>query len=154
MVQTRSFVCIGRSLGAVHKVRQARGGGSPRRCYSLWQGEGEVKSMWRYTTYKKNYYTYETWNLKRCLTFCCNRCILQKGERTKTTPDKTFQTKDPADTPPDKKPCEQLRKNLYRGLLPGFSCTRPTKNRGWPRCVTYSWGVPGCVTKCDKGEGG
>src|SRR6218665_2904331 len=34
-------------------------------------------------------------------------------------------------------------------------CTRPFKNRkGDPRCVTYfRGGVPGCVTKCDRGEG-
>jgi len=34
-------------LGAVHKVRHAREGRGPRRCDSLWQGEG-VKSMWRH----------------------------------------------------------------------------------------------------------
>src|SRR6218665_2929068 len=33
-------------------------------------------------------------------------------------------------------------------------CTRPTKNRGDPRCVTYFRGVPGCVTKCDRGRRG
>src|SRR6218665_3258284 len=30
------------------------------------------------------------------------------------------------------------------------------KNQNWggcPRCVTYFWGVPGCVTKCDRGRG-
>jgi len=27
-------------IGAVHKVRHARGGRVPRRCDSLWQGEG------------------------------------------------------------------------------------------------------------------
>src|SRR6218665_1450744 len=34
-------------------------------------------------------------------------------------------------------------------------CTRPTKKRGAgvPICVTYFWGVPGCVTKCDRGRG-
>src|SRR6218665_1095507 len=32
-------------------------------------------------------------------------------------------------------------------------CTRPTKNRGGPRCVTYFWGVPGCVPKCDRRRG-
>jgi len=26
--------------------------------------------------------------------------------------------------------------------------------RGVPKCVMYFWGVPGCVTKCDKEEGG
>ena len=33
-------------------------------------------------------------------------------------------------------------------------CTRPIKNWGGPRCVTYfQGGVPGCVTKCDRGGG-
>ena len=35
-------------------------------------------------------------------------------------PRKTFQTKDPGQKPPDKSPREQLRENLYRGLLSGF----------------------------------
>ena len=38
----------------------------------------------------------------------------------KTTPDKTFQTKDPLTKPPDKNSREQLRQNLYNGLLSGF----------------------------------
>jgi len=37
--------------GAVHKVRNARVGGAPRRCDSLWQGEG-IKSMWCHTSQK------------------------------------------------------------------------------------------------------
>jgi len=57
---------------------------------------------------------------KVMLTFCCNRCILTEGERTETTPDKTFQTKDPLTKIPDKIPREQLRANLYRGLLSRF----------------------------------
>ena len=61
-------------LGAVHKVRHARGGWGPKMCDSLWQGEG-VKGMWRHA-YKFFYHTYDTWNLKWCLTFCCSRCIL------------------------------------------------------------------------------
>ena len=38
----------------------------------------------------------------------------------KTTPDKTFQTKDPLTEPPSKNPREKLRENFYRGLLSGF----------------------------------
>ena len=30
-------------------------------------------------------------------------------------------------------------------------CTRPIKNWGGPKCVTYFRGVPECVTKCDRG---
>ena len=114
----------------------------------VWQsvtGE-EIKSLWRHT-YKFFYHTYEIWNLKWCLTFCCNRSILTEGEQTKTTPGKTFQTKTPW-----KKPCEQLRENLYRGFCPGF-CTRPTKNGGSEMCDVLFGGVPGCVTKCDMGRG-
>src|SRR6218665_2160571 len=61
--------------------------------------------------------------------------------------------KPPRTKPPGQKPREQLRENLYMGLLSGFFCTRPTKNQGRPRCVTYFWGVPGCVTQCDRGGG-
>src|SRR6218665_1850979 len=41
-------------------------------------------------------------------------------KRTKPTPDKTFQTKDPLTKSPDKNPREQLRENLYKGLLSEF----------------------------------
>ena len=80
-------------LGAVHKVGPTSRSreGSPRRCDSLWQREG-VKSMWRHA-YTNFYHTYETWNLKWCLTFCCNRCrpIVTERERTKnrTKPPRT-----------------------------------------------------------------
>ena len=41
---------------------------------------------------------------------------------------------------------------VQRTFVRNFS-TRPTKNRGGPTCVTYFRGVPGCVTKCDRGGG-
>src|SRR6218665_2401525 len=65
---------------------------------------------------------------------------------------KTFQTKDPLTKPPDKNPREQLRENLYRGLLSGIFVLGLLKIGG-PICVTYFWGVPECVTKCDRGRG-
>ena len=47
-------------------------------------GEG-VKSLWRHT-YKCCYHTHETWNLKWCLFFCFNRCILTQGGMDKAHP--------------------------------------------------------------------
>ena len=44
----------------------------------VWQfvtGGRQVKHMWRHA-YTNFCHTYETWNLKWCLTFCCNRCIV------------------------------------------------------------------------------
>jgi len=64
-------------------------------------------------------------------------------QNTKTTPDKT----------PGQKPREQLRENLYRGLLSGFFVLGLLKIGGSDMCDVLS-GVTGCVTKCDKGEGG
>src|SRR6218665_3969982 len=71
----------------------------------------------------------------------------QKAPRTKPSRQKT--------KPPDKNPREKLRENLYRGLLSGFFALGLIKMGGsnCPRCVTYFRGVPGCVTKCDKGRG-
>src|SRR6218665_3478101 len=56
---------------------------------------GRVSRACDVTLIKNLYHTctYGTRNLKRCLVFCCNRCILTDGERTKATPDKTVQTK-------------------------------------------------------------
>jgi len=53
--------------------------------------------------------------------------------------------------PPDKNPREQLRE-FVQGAFVRVFCTRPTKNRGGPRCGTYFWGVPGWVTKGDRGR--
>ena len=75
----------------------------------------------------------------------------QKGVRTKTTQNKTFQTKDPLTKAPDKSP-PQLRENLYRGLLSGFFVLGLLKVGGFEMCDVL-WGVPGCVTKCDSGGG-
>jgi len=135
------------TLGAVHKVRYARGGGGPRRCDSLWQGEKGVKSMWRHT-YKKFYPTYETWNLKWCLTFWCNRCILTERGQTKSTPDKTFQTwKDPLIKPPDKTPANNWDRICARGLLSGFFVLSLLKIGGSEMCDLLSGRGPGM---CDE----
>ena len=54
--------------------------------------------------------------------------------------------------PSDKNPREQLRGNLYRGLLSGFFVLGLLKSGGSEMCDVLL-GVPGCVTKCDRGGG-
>ena len=54
---------------------------------------------------------------------------------------------------PDKSPREQLRENLYRGLLSGLFVQGLLKIGGSEMCDVLL-GVQGCVTKCDRGEGG
>src|SRR6218665_963172 len=63
----------------------------------------------------------------------------------KTTPDKTFQTKNS-----DKIPREQLRENLYRGLLSGYFILGLLKIGGSEMCDVLLG--PRDVTKCDRGE--
>src|SRR6218665_1641719 len=70
--------------------------------------------------------------------------------------------KQPGQDLPDKrqnprtKPPRTIEREFVQGPFVRVFCTRPNKNRGGPRCVTYMYfkGVPGCVTKCDKGVGG
>src|SRR6218665_1060406 len=83
-------------------------------------------------------------NLKRCLAFCCNRCIVTEGGTDKNQPGQT-----PGQKPPQTIEIEFVQRAFVRDF-----CTRPTKNRGGPRRVTYFRGVPGCVTKCDREGGG
>jgi len=71
----------------------------------------------------------------------------RKGNGQKPPRIKPSRQKTPWQKPSDKNPREQLRENLYRGLLSGFLVLGLLKIGG-PRCVTYFWGVPGCVTKC------
>ena len=52
--------------------------------------------------------------------------------------------------PPDKSPREQLRENLYRELLSGFVVLGQLNIGGFD---LYFWGVPGCVSKCNRGGG-
>src|SRR6218665_2423330 len=55
---------------------------------------------------------------------------------------------------PGQKPPRTIEIEFVQGTFVRGFCTRPTKNRGGPRCVTYFQGVPGRVTKCDRGEEG
>src|SRR6218665_1133805 len=65
--------------------------------------------------------------------YCDRRGNGQKPTRTKT---------------PQKK-----RNKIFEKFFLCVFFLRHTKNRGGggPRCVTYFWEVPGCVTKCDRG---
>src|SRR6218665_3743839 len=108
--------------------------------------------MWRHT-YKKIFnHTYGTRDLKRCLAFCCNRCILTEGGTDKShhrlnRPDKRLLDKPPGHMPP-----LIIKIKFVQGVLVRIFCTRPTQ-MGGRRCVTYFSGVPRCVTKCDRGRG-
>src|SRR6218665_2340833 len=71
--------------------------------------------------------------------YCDRRGNGQKPTRTK---------------PPGQKPPRTIEIEFVHGTFVRDFCTRPTKNRvGGPRRVTYFRGVPGCVTKCDRGRG-
>jgi len=88
-----------------------------------------------------------------CLTFCCNRCILTEGRTHKNHPGQNLPDNlDPLTKPTGQKPREQLRQNLYRGLLPGFFVLGLLKIGGSEMCGVLL-GVPGCVTKCGRGRG-
>src|SRR6218665_2225430 len=71
--------------------------------------------------------------------YCDRRGNGQKPTRTK---------------PPGQKPLRTIEIEFVQGTFVWDFCTRPTKNLGGPRCVTYfRGGVPGYVTKCDRGRG-
>src|SRR6218665_4161751 len=76
----------------------------------------------------------------------------RRGYGQNPPPDKTFQTKDPRTKAPDKKPGEQLRENLYRGLLSG-SFVLGLLKMGRSEMYDVFSGVPRCVTKCDRWRG-
>jgi len=135
-------------LGAVHKVCHARGGREGVREGATDCDRGG-KSMWCHT-YIFFHHTFETWNLKWCLTFCCNRCILTEGGTDKNHPGQNLSDK----RLPDKFPANNSESFLQGAFVRVF-CTKPTKNWGGIRDVWRTFGgVPGCVTKCDRGEGG
>src|SRR6218665_1592472 len=70
----------------------------------------------------------------------------------KNHPGQNLPDKRPPDKTPDKSPREQLRENVYRRLLSGFFVLRLLKIGGSEMCDVLL-GVPGCVTKCDRGRG-
>ena len=95
----------------------------------MWQfvtGEG-VKGMWHHA-YKK-FLSYETWNLKWCLTFCCNRCILTEGKKDKNHP---------GQIPP--RTIEGMWHHAYTNFL-----SYETWNLKW--CLTF------CCNRCILTEG-
>ena len=101
----------------------------------VWQfvtGRGVVKSMWHHT-YKFFYHTYETWNLKWCLTFCCNRCVATEEGTDKNTyhlslimessRTKPFRQKTPRQTP-QTKPLRAIEREFVQGAFVQVFCTR------------------------------
>src|SRR6218665_3295752 len=72
--------------------------------------------------------------------YCDRRGNGQKSTRTK---------------PPEQKPPRTIEIEFVQETFVRDFCARPTKNRG-VRGGTYfrGGGVPGCVTKCDRGRGG
>src|SRR6218665_3996863 len=70
----------------------------------------------------------------------------QKPPRTKPSRQKT------SDKHPGHKPPLTIEIEFVQRVLVRIFCTRPTK-MGGPRCMAYFSGVPGCVTKCDRGRG-
>jgi len=125
---------------------RSRGRG-PRRCDSLWHGEG-IRSMWCHT-YKFFYHTYATWNLKWCLAFCCNKCILTEGGTDKNHSRQNLPDKRPPDKTPCTKPPRPIEREFVQGVFVQVFCTRPTKNE--MRDVLL--GVPGMCDKVWQGEG-
>ena len=96
------------------------------------KGRGSrLKSMSRHA-YNFFYHTYETWNFKRYLTFCCNTCILTEGGTDKkhagqNLPDKRQN--------PSAKSLANNWERIYTGCFCQGFCTRPTKNgRGSEMC--------------------
>src|SRR6218665_228904 len=77
---------------------------------------------------------------------CCDRRGNgQKPTRTKLLDKRPL--KNPRTKPPRTIEIEFVQVAFVRDF-----CTRPTKNMGSERCDVLS-GVPGCVTKCDRGRG-
>ena len=54
--------------------------------------------------------------------------------------------------PPGQKPPRTIEIEFVQGTFVRDFCTRPTKNRGVVCDVLSGEGVPGCVTKCDRGR--
>src|SRR6218665_1495853 len=72
----------------------------------------------------------------------------------KNHPRQNLPDKRPPDKTPGQKPREQLRENLYKGLLSGFFVLGVLKIGGVPEmCDVLLVEVPGCVTKCDRERG-
>jgi len=71
----------------------------------------------------------------------------QKPPRTKPSRQKTLWQNAPEKTP------RTIEREFVQGAFVRVFCTRPTKNRGVRDVWRTLGGVPGCVTKCDRGGG-
>ena len=112
-------------------------------------GGVEVKSMWRHT------YKFFIIHMKHEIQSDVTDVFWQKGEWTKTTRDKTFQTKDPLpwQNPWTKIPAWTIETEFVQEDFVRVFCTRPTKRQGVQDVWRTFGGVKGCVTRCDRGEG-
>src|SRR6218665_24013 len=73
----------------------------------------------------------------------------------KNYPTQNLKDKRPLDKSPRQKPPRTSEREFVQGAFVWFFVLGLLKIGGQgPRCVTYFLGVPGCVTKCDRGEGG
>src|SRR6218665_767434 len=81
------------------------------------------------------------------LLYADRRGYVQKPSRTKPSRQK------PPNKVPGHKPSRTIKREFAQRAFVRIFCTRPNKNGGGPRCVTYFWRVPGCATKCDRGKG-
>src|SRR6218665_3620444 len=94
---------------------------------------------------------HENW----CLTFCCNRCILTKGVNGQKPPGQNLSDKRHPDKTPGQKLPRTIEREFVQGAFVWVFCTRPTKNRGGQRCVTYFRGGPEmCDKVCQRGGRG
>jgi len=82
--------------------------------------------------------------------FSCNRCILTEGGMDKNHPEQNLQDKRLPDNYFGQKPQRTIERKFVQGALVRFFFTWPTKNGGSEMCGVLL-GVPGCVTKCDRG---
>ena len=107
----------------------------PRRCDSLWQGEGS-KSMWCHTLQIFSYMYMKPKIESNVWLSVVTDVLWQKWGRTKTTPNKTFQTKTPGQNPLDKTPANNWERFVHGVFARGFLLLKI----GGPRCVTYFMG--------------
>src|SRR6218665_520686 len=54
---------------------------------------------------------------------------------------------------PDKRPLEKTPRTIEREFVQRVFVRVFCTKKGGPRCVTFLWGVSGCVTKCDRRRG-
>jgi len=129
-------------MGAVHKVRHARGGSE-----KVWQSvtrRGGPEGRGGVMSHFSNFFIHMI-HMKPKIEGVVTDVFWQKGGWTKTTPNKTFQTKKPDKTPRQELPRTKTNLSVRRMHV--------LLKIGGFRDVWHTLGVPGCVTMCDRGGG-